>query len=103
MAGPTPNGPSLKLIRSVGCWAFVSVPDFEPSLPCVVHFWHRRTLDPAVVARVLAHELGHISDGGPKAWLIGDDAEEERAEEFARTTQTVVEFLIREGILIRGR
>lgn len=89
--------PPLDLVRSVGHWAFVSVPD-DDDLPCIIHYWHRKTLDPVLVARMLAHEVGHISDGGPKTWLGGDE-EEDRADEFAKVTAEVVNFLIKEGVL----
>lgn len=92
--------PPLELVRSVGHWAFVSVPDRDGP-PCIIHYWHRRGLDPVLVARMLAHEIGHISDGGPKSWLLGEEAEEERADEFARVTAEVVGFMIREGALTR--
>lgn len=98
--GPTDSRPSLAEIRSVGCWAYVSVPD-DPTLPCLIHFWHRKGLDPILVARMLAHELGHISDGGPKDWIRGPEGEEERAEEFARVTAEAVGFLLFEGLLVR--
>lgn len=90
--------PTLELVRSVGHWAFVSVPDID-GLPCIIHYWHRKTLDPVLVARMLAHEIGHISDGGPKCWLGGDE-EEERADEFAKVTAEVVDFLLREGVIM---
>jgi len=89
--------PPIGLIRSVGHWAFVSVPD-EEGLPCIVHYWHRRDLSPVLIARMLAHEIGHISDGGPKHWL-GSEGEEDRADEFARVAAEVVGFLLTEGVL----
>ena len=94
--------PPLDLVRSVGHWAFVSVPD-DRDVPCIIHYWHRRNLDPVLIARMLAHEIGHISDGGPKSWLLGGEGEEERADEFARVTAEVVDFMIREGTLTQVR
>lgn len=91
---------TLAEIRAVGCWAYVSIPNEGPAdSPCLIHFWHRRDLDPIIVARMLAHEMGHIADGGPKDWLIGSDAEEDRAEEFAEVAAETVRFLLAEGIL----
>ncbi len=94
--------PPLEMIRSVGHWAFVSVPD-EEGLPCIIHYWHRRSLDPVLVARMLAHEIGHISDGGPKTDELGGEAEEERAEEFAKAIVEVMGFLLAEGMIVRPK
>lgn len=99
-AGHIKDRPSLRLIRQVGAWAFVSVPS-DPDGVCIVNLWFRGRCRPDLVARVLGHELGHISDGGPKDDELGMIPEEERAEEFAETVVEVVRFLLDEGILMR--
>ena len=99
-AGHIPDRPDLDLIRSVGAWAFVSVPPNE-DLDCIVHMWHRRGCRPELIARVLGHELGHIADAGPKDSEIGRIPEEERADEFAFVTTEVVGFLLGEGAVRR--
>ncbi len=101
-AGHMSDRPPLGLIRKLGAWAFVSVFADEDAT-CIVHLWHRRNIRPEILARVLGHELGHISDGGPKDDTLGRIPEEERAEEFAYVAAEVVAQLLSKRIVVSGR
>lgn len=95
-------GRKLKSVRKHGMWAFVDVPVNEDEI-CVVHYWHRADQPADQVALMLAHELGHIADGGPKDYIIGDAAEEDRADEFARAAWEALKIVLASGLLVDTR
>ena len=92
----------LKSVRKHGMWAFVDIPAAEDEI-CEVHYWHRADQPADQVALMIAHELGHIADGGPKDHVIGDAAEEDRADEFARAAWEAVKVVIASGMLADPR
>lgn len=62
----------LRAVRRQRHWAFVRVPK-DPDGVAVVHFYAARDVPARDVARMLGHELGHISGD-----ILDDDAAEER-------------------------
>jgi hypothetical protein len=92
-----PMAPSTKLrkIRKQGMWGYTDVPD-DPLAECTVHIWHYKDVPMLRVARLVSHELGHLGGLGPQSQ---DDAEEERADEYARVTVETLRFLSATGLL----
>jgi len=81
----------LRQVRKRGRWAFVDVPS-DQTQECVVHVWFKTGTDTLEVAKMLSHELGHISDGGPRRGITHSE-EEDRADEYARVTYETITLL----------
>lgn len=81
-------GEMLKAVQKQRHWAFVRVSK-EIGVAAVVHFFAAPGVAPADVARMLGHELGHISGE-----ILDDEAaEEERAERYGEVAERVLEML----------
>ncbi len=78
----------LKAVRQQKHWAFVRVPK-EKNVAAVIHFWAAKDVAPAEVARMLGHELGHISG----EILEDEAAEEERADRYGAVAEQVLRML----------
>ena len=97
---PDENGRSestmLKKIRKKGYWAYVDVPN-EESEECIVHFWHRTDAPVERLVTMIAHELGHIADGGPHPEF--GQGEEDRADEYAQAASETFSLLMHLGLI----
>lgn len=87
----------LRRVRKNGKWAFVDVSP-DPTADCIVHLWFFRDMPMHEIAIMIAHELGHIADGGPHSYLSHDE-EETRADEYARATSETLTLLGQLGLL----
>ncbi len=82
----------LRKIRKAGMWGYTDVSD-DVDGESVIHFWFKKGHPPEHVARLIGHELGHISGGGP--FIDIGAKEEERADEYSRVAWESV-------VLMRG-
>jgi hypothetical protein len=77
----------LKAVRKQNHWAFVRVP--HDKTEAVIHFWATKQAALTDVARMLGHELGHISGD-----ILDDDtAEEARADRYGAVAEHVIKML----------
>jgi hypothetical protein len=82
----------LKAVRQQRHWAFVRVPK-EKGVSAVVHFFAADDVPLEDVARMLGHELGHISGE-----ILDDEAEEEvRADRYGEVAGRVIEMISSAG------
>lgn len=82
----------LKAVRQQRHWAFIRVPK-EPGRPAVLHFYAAEDVPLDDLARMLGHELGHISGE-----ILDDGAEEEaRADRYGTVAAKVFEMLTSMG------
>ena len=79
-----------------GMWSFVDVPTDE-NMICTIHYWHRKDANPLRVAQMIAHECGHLANPGPIPG--GGQAEEDRADEYARAAVETMQLLIKTGLI----
>jgi hypothetical protein len=78
----------LAAVRKQRHWAFVRVPK-EEGATAVIHFYASPDVSLSKVARMLGHELGHISGD-----ILDDEAEEERrADRYGAVAAKVLEML----------
>lgn len=78
----------LRAVRKMRHWAFVRVPK-QKKATAVVHFYAADDVPLEHVARMLGHELGHISGE-----ILDDEAEEEqRADLYGEVAARVLEML----------
>ena len=78
----------LKAVRRQKHWAFVRVPD-DPKQLAVVHYFASDDVSLADVAKMLGHELGHISGKN----LRDPAKEEERADRYGTVAAEVLKML----------
>lgn len=81
----------LSAVRKQKHWAFVRVPK-QKSLAAIIHFYAGRNVPITDVAKMLGHELGHISG----SILDDESAEEARADLYGDVARRVIELLIPE-------
>lgn len=78
----------LRAVRKQRHWAFVRVPKDKKSA-AVIHYYASKDVPVEDVARMLGHELGHISG----ELLDDEEAEEERADSYGRVVEQVFRML----------